>query len=144
MKLPEPLKTHDESYYLGIEQRLTRSSICLGVATTTILLLWGGVNLAGSFVLGALLSYVNFCWLKEGVDHLLITEFMAVPARRSTRKIIVKYFLRYALIGAVLYAIVRVKFLDVRIAFLGLLLFVAAILFECIYQVIKGLSDGRA
>jgi len=144
MKLPEPLKAYDESYYLGIEQRLTRSSACLGGATTTILLFWGGVNLACSFLLGALLSYVNFCWLKEGVDHLLVTEFMAVPARRSTRKIIVKYFLRYALIGAVLYAIVRVKFLDVRIAFLGLLLFVAAILFECVYQVIKGLSDGRA
>ncbi len=148
MKLPEALETDHDAYYLGIERRLTVLSIYLGVITTAFLLLWGGASLACSFVLGAMLSYVNFRWLKEGIDRLLSTDFTSVPAQRSTRKVIIKYFLRYALIGAVLYAIVRVKFLDVRTAFLGLLLFVASILCECIYQVIKGLSedqsDGRA
>ena len=71
-----------------------------------------------------------------------------ISSKRLDRKLIARYFLRYVLIGVILYVIVRVKFLDLRAAFLGLFLFVAAILLECIHQVIKGFVedwiDGRA
>ena len=149
MKFREAREILDDPYYLGIERRLTLLSLYLGLAATAAFLMLGKVNLACSFVIGAILSYLNFNWMKQGVDRLFSADLIqAAPARRSNRKIIFKYFLRYVLIGTVLYAIVRVKFLDLKAAFFGLFLFVAAILFECIHQVIKGLvedrRDGRA
>jgi ATP synthase I chain len=149
MKLPEARGVLDDPYYLGIERRLTLLSLYLGLAATATFLILGKVSGACSFVIGAILSYLNFNWMKQGVDRLLGADLIQkAPAGQSTRKIIFKYFLRYALIGGILYAIVRVKFLDLKAAFLGLFLFVAAILCECIHQVIKGLvedrRDGRA
>jgi len=143
MKIPEAREILDDPYYLGIERRLTLLSCYLGLAAVVAFLILGKANLACSFVLGAILSYLNFNWMKQAVDRLLSPDLIQkAPARRSNRKIIFKYFLRYVLIGAILYAIVRVEFLDVKAAFFGLLLFVAAILFECIHLVIKGLVEG--
>jgi ATP synthase I chain len=149
MKLPEVREILDDPYYLGIERRLTVLSLYLGLAATATFLMLGKVNLACSFVVGGILSYLNFNWMKQGVDRMLsVSLIQTPPPKRSNRKVIFKYFLRYVLIGSVLYAIVRVKFLDLEAAFLGLFLFVAAILCECIHQVIRGLvedqRDGRA
>jgi branched-subunit amino acid ABC-type transport system permease component len=149
MRLPEAREILDDPYYLGIERRLTVLSLFLGLGIIFTFLILGKINLACSFALGAFLSYLNFNWMKQGVDRLLNADpALNAPARPSNRRIIVRYFLRYALIGGTLYAIVRVKFLDLKAAFLGLLLFVAAILFECVHQVIKGIvedrRDGRA
>jgi len=144
MKFREAREILDDPYYLGIERRLTLLSLYLGLAATAAFLTLGKVSVACSFVIGAILSYLNFNWMKQGVDRLLGADLIqAAPARRANRKIIFRYFLRYALIGGILYAIVRVKFLDLKAAFFGLFLFVAAILFECIHQVIKGLVEGR-
>jgi ATP synthase I subunit len=144
MKLPEAREILDDPYYLGIERRLTFLSLYLGLAVISTFLILGKVNLACSFVLGAILSYLNFNWMKQGVDRLLnLSLILSAPANRSNRRVIFKYFLRYALIGGILYAIVRFEFLDLKAAFLGLFLFVAAILFECIHQVIRGLLEGR-
>jgi len=149
MKSPEVREILADPYYLAVEHRLRLLSLYLGIATTAGLLFWGTAKLAVSFVLGAMLSALNFHWLKQGVDRLLNPDFIQnVSSKRLDRKLIVKYFLRYVLIGVILYVIVRVKFLDLRAAFLGLFLFVAAILLECIHQVIKGFVedwiDGRA
>jgi hypothetical protein len=149
MKSPEVREILADPYYLAVEHRLRLLSLYLGIAATAGLLFWGTAKLAVSFVLGAILSALNFHWLKLGVDRLLNPDVIQnVSIKRLDRKLILKYFLRYALIGVTLYVIVRVKFLDLRAAFLGLFLFVAAILIECLHQVIKGFVedwiDGRA
>jgi hypothetical protein len=131
----------EDPYYINVEDRLTTISLYLGVFVAGLLLALGKVLLAGSFLIGAVLSYLNFTWMKQGVDRLLNTSSRAVIP--SNRKVILKYFLRYALIGGTLYAIFRLQFLDLGAAVAGLLLFVAAIIYECFYQVIKGLSGDR-
>jgi hypothetical protein len=96
-----------------------------------------------SFLIGAVISYLNFCWMKQGVDRLIGSFGSEVsPAPQSPeRHVIFKYFLRYALIGGTLYAIFRFQFFEARGAILGLLLFVAAVLFECLHLVIKTLLE---
>jgi hypothetical protein len=146
-------------------------------------------NFVISFLVGSLISYLNFSWMKQGVDRLILSfvetqlpvgtpksnsgclerKFLSKKAglpdvdssrsspggfessqtavralrRAPTRSVIFKYFLRYALIGTTLYAIVRFRFFDAKGAILGLLLFVAAVLFECIHLVIKTLLEER-
>ena len=77
------------------------------------------------------------------MDHLLESTRSSQPVpKRSVRAAIFKYFLRYGLIGLSLYAIVRFGILEVFGFFSGLLLVVAAVLVECVLQVIKGWTEG--
>ena len=133
----------NDPYYATVENRLTRIGIVLGALTLAVGGLFASWRFVVSFLLGAVISYFNFCWMKQGVDRLIGSfgsEVSPAP-RRSGRGVIFKYFLRYALIGGTLYAIFRFQFFDARGAILGLLLLVAAILFECLHLVIKTLLE---
>jgi hypothetical protein len=133
----------NDPYYATVETRLTRIGAVLGGLTLVVGALLVSWKFVVSFLVGAVISYLNFCWMKQGVDRL-IGSFgsEAGPARRPSGKgVIFKYFLRYALIGGTLYAIFRFQFFEARGAILGLLLFVAAVLFECLHLVIKTLLE---
>jgi hypothetical protein len=161
----------------------------IGVGALMVSSLLSSWKFVISFLVGSLISYLNFSWMKQGVDRLISSleetqlpvdmpksnsgclekELLSKEAelpdahssrsspgrfessqtavrafrRGSTRSVIFKYFLRYALIGTTLYAIVRFQFFDAKGAIFGLLLFVAAVLFECIRLVIKTLLEER-
>ncbi len=133
----------NDPYYATVENRLTRIGMLLGGLTLVVGALFVSWKFVMSFLLGAVISYLNFCWMKQGVDRLIGSFGVeANPVlRRPGRAVIFKYFLRYALIGGTLYAIFRFQFFEARGAILGLLLFVAAVLFECLHLVIKTLLE---
>ena len=123
----------------GLDSRLWKISLGLGIPACLAALILGGLDSGLGFLAGAVLSWINFRWLKQGVDHLLVSTRSAQPfPRRAVRAAIFKYFLRYALIGLSLYATFRLDLLEVFGFFSGLVLLVAAVLVECVLQVIKG------
>ncbi len=129
--------------YDNLDHRLAMISLILGTLACLTALMLGGLGSALSFLVGAALSFLNFSWLRQGVDHLLKSIQPAKPPRkRAVRIAISKYFFRYILIGLVLYAIVRFRLLEVAGFFSGLFLFVAAVLIECVLQVVRGLAEG--
>jgi len=151
----------EDRYYQSLERRLIWISAILGITTILIAGCRGYWRFAASFVVGAVVSYLNFVWLKRAVDRL-IAEFGDLGAiasadglkavmgshdkkskRSPSRAILIRYFLRYALIGGSLYAIVRLRLFDPKGAVVGLLLFVAAVLFECIHLVVRTLLEER-
>ncbi len=175
-----------DSYYQNLGRRLTRVSLVLTLGVVITASLLSSWKFVVSFLLGAIISYLNFSWMKQGIDRLVsnfsdtttplphstgatassrrrwgplarqalnqfsVSEFPSTQfgssrdrARPSLHNVIFKYFLRYGLIGVTLYAIVRFRFFDAKGVILGLLLFVAAVLFECIYLVIKTLLEER-
>ena len=133
----------NDPYYATVENRLTRIGMVLAGLTLVVGALFVSWKFVVSFLVGAVISYLNFCWMKQGVDRLIgsFGSEAGPPPRPSGKRVIFKYFLRYALIGGTLYAIFRFQFFDVRGAILGLLLFVAAVLFECLHLVIKTLLE---
>ncbi|MCI0628596.1 MAG: ATP synthase subunit I [Acidobacteria bacterium] len=141
--IPDSQELLTDPYYLNVEKRLTRISVYLGAATFAVACLFASSKFIVSFLLGSVISYLNFCWMKQGVDRLIggFGNGASQLSRRSTKRVIFKYFLRYALIGGTLYAIFRFQFFDVKGAILGLLLFVAAVLFECLHLVTKTLLE---
>jgi hypothetical protein len=148
MNLPNSREILDDPYYANVEQRLTRISLGIGAVVVVVSSVLLSGAFAFSFLLGAVLSYYNFLWMKQGVDRLLekfqSTSDIADSQLRSLggeRRIIFKYFIRYALIGGSLYVIFRLRFLDVKGAIFGLFLFVAAVLTECVIQVLKALFE---
>ena len=126
----------------GLDSRLWKISLGLGIPACLAALILGGLDSGLGFLAGAFLSWINFRWLKQGVDHLLeSTRSSQAPPRKAVRGAIFKYFLRYGLIGLSLYATFRLGFLEVFGFFSGLLLVVAAVLVECVLQVIKGWTE---
>jgi hypothetical protein len=133
----------NDPYYAAVELRLTRIGVVLGGLTLIVGALFVSWKFVVSFLVGAVISYLNFCWMKQGVDRLIgsFSSEVGPSPRPSGRRVIFKYFLRYALIGGTLYAIFRFQFFEARGAIMGLLLFVAAVLFECLHLVMKTLLE---
>lgn len=133
----------NDPYYATVENRLTRIGVVLAGLTLVVGALFISWKFVVSFLVGAVISYLNFCWMKQGVDRLIGSFGSDIsPARRPSGKaVIFKYFLRYALIGGTLYAIFRFQFFEARGAILGLLLFVAAVLFECLHLILRTLLE---
>ena len=126
----------------GLEHRLWKISLGLGIPACLAALILGGLDSGLGFLAGAVLSWINFRWLKQGVDHLLEgTRSAQPPPKRAARAAIFKYFLRYALIGLSLYATFRLDLLEIFGFFSGLLLVVGAVLVECVLQMIKGWNE---
>jgi hypothetical protein len=142
--------TLEDPYYLNIGRRLTWLSLSLAAVIVLTLSIFASLEMVVGFIAGSVISYYNFVWMKQGIDHLLEgfqpTGDSRARERRwqkGERRVIFKYFVRFALIGGSLYAIVRFRILDLRAFVLGLLLLVMAVLIECVYQVFKTLTEDR-
>ena len=84
INLPEAKQLLDDPYYLNIENRLTTISLYLGIGVTSLSLILGELTFAGSFLIGAILSFLNFSWMKQGIDRLLSSEIQEKLHRPST------------------------------------------------------------
>jgi len=96
---------------------------------------------AAGFALGCGIAYLNFYWLKRVVNA--IAE-RVTSERRSERGggIFMRFLLRYALIAATAYAILRVSTQSLYGMLAGLFLPVAAIACEAGYEVYAALRRG--
>jgi hypothetical protein len=143
---PEQFST--DPVYFNLDKRLQQHALWLSGVAVVLAVACQAWHFILSFVIGALLSAINFSWMKYGIDRLVVLQSgSSLPLSQSNRKIILKYLLRYALIGSTLYVILRFRFLDLRGAILGLFLFVGAVLVECIFLVAQSFlkeKDGRA
>ncbi len=133
----------EDPYYLNVEKRILKISLILAVGILAASVYWGSTKFVISFALGAILSLLNFSWMKQGIDRMLQGFQSQATPQSPGRAIIFKYFIRYALIGGGLYAIFRYQCFEARAAVLGLFLVVIAVIYECFYQVIKSLFEDR-
>ncbi len=127
----------------GVDRRLDRSSLVLTLGAMPLAFFFHSTKAALSIGAGALLSYINFHWLKQAVDFAVTHVSDSAPARR----VIVRFVGRYVLIALALYVTIRGSVLDLVFVFAGLLVYVAAILIECVSEVgrflIKDYRNGR-
>lgn len=128
----------------GIEdvyQRLNVSLAALLVAGVVTFLSFRNWAMSLGFLLGGLISLVNFKILKRTVISVgeMIAEGKATP---SAKKQALKFVLRYALLAGVLYVIVKSSTISVYGLFMGLFLPVGAILIEAVYELYCALRRG--
>ena len=88
---------------------------------------------AVGFAAGALVSYVNFRALAGGVEALA-ERIVNQQSREKGRKIVLRFLVRYALVGAVAYAIFKGSTLAFYGFLWGLCLPVAAMLIEAAFE----------
>ena len=92
-----------------------------------------GSRSALGFLVGAVISYLNFQWLKSGVLGLA-DKVTNTGKPQSGKGIVARFLLRYALLGIAAYAILTSFPASLRGLFAGLFLPVGAIACEAIYE----------
>ena len=121
----------DEGYLDRAVARMARTMAVLGAAGVAGLWIWGGWRWSAGYALGALASWLSFRWLKKLVDSL------GAPARKPPRSsTAVILGLRYVLLAAAGYVILRYSEISLTAALVGLFVSAAAVVIEILYQLI--------
>lgn len=130
-----------EEFYSGALDRIRRFMIALGVASSIGCGWRFGRSTALGFLLGCVIAYLNFHWLKSGVSAVA-DRVTATGRRQSGKGIVARFLLRYLLLGAAAYAILTSFPASLRGLFAGLFLPVAAIACEAAYEFYASLARG--
>jgi hypothetical protein len=128
-----------ENFYSHALERIQRLMIILGVAGFATGWMVFGWRKALGFALGGAIAYVNFRWLEQVVAGIAdLTIQSGTPA--SSRGVVHRFLLRYFLMAIVAFVILTVSRESLFGLFAGLLLPVAAILCEAVYEAYRVVS----
>ena len=126
----------EEERLEGLDRRLNRSSLVVVLIAMPLILFLHSAKAALSVGAGAVLSYINFHWLKQAVDFVVLEGAQGRKERRTDvhadRRVA-----RYVLIALFLYVTIHSSVLDLVFVFAGLLVYVVAILIECVSEVFR-------
>lgn len=132
-EIPEMSTRASEAFYAAALMRIRNFMLMLGGILTLAALGKYGRYAAMGFLLGCVIAYLNFEWLKTGVSGLA-DRVTNTGKRQSGKGIVARFLLRYALLGAGAYAILTSFPASLRGLFAGLFLPVGAIACEAVYE----------
>lgn len=136
-----PANPDPDAFYARALDRIRWLMVALGVSLTLAAWLGFGFRAALGFLLGAVISNLNFHWLKSGVSGLA-DKVTNTGKRQSGKGIVARFLLRYALLGLGAYAILTSFPASLGGLFVGLLLPVGAIACEAVYESYVALTRG--
>lgn len=139
---PTPLDPKTESRLSGAYRRILRVAITLSVAGTLVAALLFTWQSSLGLAIGSLLAYINFVWLHRGterlVERILASNKATTADTAKARKVrfAFPFPLRYALLIAVAYVILK-SYPRLLIGFIvGLILPILAAMGEGIYEAV--------
>jgi len=136
-KTPEPA----DLFYAGAINRIKRTIMILGVFLTPPGWMFYGINPACGFLLGALLSYLNFYLLARAVNGLA-GRIVDAGSGEKGETIIARFLLRYLVIGMVVYVTFISSFGAFKGLLVGLCLPVAGMMAEAACELYVALRRG--
>jgi hypothetical protein len=126
----------DEEFYSAAERRIEWLIAGIGAAATAATwFVWGGRAAAG-LAAGAILSWVNYRWMKQGVNTLarLSTAQVGTQSAQVPSSVYLKFLGRYALLIVAAYVILRAFRPPLASLLAGFFSVVAAVLVEMVGQ----------
>jgi hypothetical protein len=115
--------------------------LVLAVALPLISWPWFGWRTALGLALGCTVAYLNFFWLKRGVEALA-DRVVGAGRPQSGKGIVARFLLRYVLMGLAAYGILTVSPASLYGLLAGLFLPVVAIACEAAYELYVALARG--
>ena len=115
----------------------------LAIGILSLILLWAGFGraVALGFLLGAVISGLNFYWLKQVVS--ILADGITKNLRRgSPTGVILRFLARYTLIAVIAYAIFSSPTINIYGFFAGLFLPVAAMFGEAFFELYVAMRHG--
>lgn len=132
---------NSEDFYSGAMERIRKFMLVLAVALSAASTWKFGMWAAMGFLLGCVIAYLNFQWLKSGVSGLADRATNSGKSQ-SGKGIVARFLLRYVLLGAAAYVMLTSFPASLRGLFAGLFLPVAAIACEAAYEIYAALARG--
>jgi hypothetical protein len=129
----------DDAFYSAAERRIEWLIAGIGaVATAAVAFVWGG-RAASGLAAGAILSWVNYRWMKQVVDTLARLSTVQAGTQRAQvpASVYLKFLGRYALLIVAAYAILRAFRPPVASLLAGFFSVVAAVLVEMVGQLFR-------
>jgi ATP synthase I chain len=130
-----------ETVYGGALDRIRHFMLALAVVLTLGSWWRFGWRIALGMACGCAVAYLNFQWLKRGVEALA-ERIVQAGKTQSGNGIVFRFLLRYVLMGLVAYGILTVSPASLYGLLAGLFLPVAAIACEAAYEVYVALARG--
>src|SRR5262245_25140274 len=125
--------TSDESYRRA-PQRIERTLIVLGVLAACAALVLGTWRDSAGILIGTACSWLNFRWLRTSIVGLTNRLVANPDATGSAALLALRFLLRYAVVGAVVYATLKGSVASSLGVCAGLLLIVSALMIEAMYE----------
>ncbi len=133
--------TAADAFYEGALNRITWLIPILSVGAVAVGEALYGWHTALGLVCGCAIAYVNFHWLKRVVTALADKATQSGKTQ-SGKGVVLRFLLRYFLMGGAAYAIFTVSPASLNGLFVGLFVPVAAIACETAYEVFAALARG--
>ena len=130
-----------EALYSGALPRIQRCMLVLAVLVPLSGWGWFGWRTALGLACGCTIGYLNFHWLKRGVE-VLADRIVSAGKPQSGKGIFGRFLLRYVLVGLAAYGILTVSPASLYGLLAGLFLPVAAIACEAAYEAYVALARG--
>lgn len=130
-----------ESFYSGALDRIRRNVPILGILFAVLAWILYGWKIALGFALGCAIASLNFRWLERVVSGL--ADRITKSGRpQSSKGIVIRFLLRYLLMGLGAYAILSVSPASLYGLLAGLFLPIAAIACEAVYEAYVAVRRG--
>ena len=125
---------------LAMLRRIKRNALVF-LALAMLGSLWfRSVAVSLGVLLGGAFAVVNFRWIEAGFDAA-----MGSPMSRKKRVLaVIKFTLRYALLGVIIYAIVASRIADLKAFLAGLFIFVVSIMWEAFRSALTSIRGSRS
>ena len=145
MTTAEPLATdpHSEAFYSGALGRISRFMVVLALGFSAAAWWRYGWHTALGFACGCAVAYLNFHWLKRVVIALADRATQSGQTQ-SSQGVVLRFLLRYVLMGLGAYVIFTVSRASLYGLFAGLFLPVAAIACEAAYELWVALAKSAS
>ncbi|MGA2459308.1 MAG: ATP synthase subunit I [Terriglobales bacterium] len=130
---PPAERLHESANHERIVSRVLRNMLVVSVLLLGPAFWFYGWAGSIGFAFGAAVSYVNFRSLTRGVEGLA-DRIVNRNSREKGGRIILRFVVRYGLVGAVAYAIFKSSFLAFRGFLWGLCVPVAALMLEAVWE----------
>jgi ATP synthase I subunit len=136
----------DEVFYAAAERRVEYFTLGIGAACALCAGVVWGLKIGAGVGVGAVLSWINYRWMKQGVSTLasLSTAQAGAEKARVPASVYFKVLGRYALLAFGAYVILRGFRLPLKSVLAGFFVLVAAVLVELIGQLFRRGSQPRA
>jgi hypothetical protein len=139
---PPSTPKYNEQFLAGAYFRIQAAVAALTLACAAAALIKFGMRPALGVSLGGAVALINFIWLRRSM--LALTSAVAGGAQTpANTALVMRFFLRYALLAAVAYVIINSSAVSVYGLIVGLLLTVPALLFEVMYEIWYALHHGE-
>jgi len=139
--MTDDAQIRSESFYSAAVGRIPRFMVGLGVIFSGAAWLRYGWHIALGFACGCAIAYLNFRWL-EKVVNALADRATGSGRPQSSSGVVLRFLLRYFLIGLAAYAIFTISRDSLYGLLAGLFLPVGAILVEAGYELYAALRRG--